>query len=260
MKAVCLHDKRVIEPCLRRSPELHIYSLGDLDDFFWRHTTWFALDEKEPEAVALLYTGFALPTLLGLSERPAGMKELLQSIVHVLPFEFYAHLSPGLERVFEETHDIDPHGAHHKMALLNPAKVQEFDCSEVIQLERSDLRDLLELYADAYPQCWFDERMLETNHYFGVREREKLVSVAGVHVFSQQYGVAALGNLATHPSFRGRGYNTLATARLCQSLMLKVEHIGLNVKIGNDLAMSLYNRLGFEVIASYGEFAMRRKL
>lgn len=260
MGVVCLHDKSVIEPCLRRSPELHVYSLGDLDDFFWPHTTWYAEDNVEPEAIALVYAGFTTPTLLGLSERPAAMKSLLESILHLLPIEFYAHLSPGLERIFAETHELDPHGAHHKMALLDPSKAQDFDCSEVVQLKKNDLQDILELYADAYPQCWFDERMLETEQYFGIREKGKLVSVAGVHVYSETYGVAALGNIATHPSHRGKGYATLATARLCQSMMLRVEHIGLNLKIGNEQALSLYRKLGFDVVASYGEFAMKRKL
>ena len=45
MSLVCLHDKAVIEGFLRRNPLLHIYPLGDLDDFFWPHTTWYGLQD-----------------------------------------------------------------------------------------------------------------------------------------------------------------------------------------------------------------------
>jgi hypothetical protein len=35
----------MIEAFLRRNPELHIYSIGDLDDFFWPYTAWHGLLE-----------------------------------------------------------------------------------------------------------------------------------------------------------------------------------------------------------------------
>ena len=38
-----------------------------------------------------------------------------------------------------------------------------------------------------------------------------LVAVAGTHLVSDTYGVAAIGNVFTHPDYRGRGYATLAT-------------------------------------------------
>jgi hypothetical protein len=43
MSMVMLHDKGEIEAFLRRDVSLHIYEIGDLDDVFWPHTTWYAL-------------------------------------------------------------------------------------------------------------------------------------------------------------------------------------------------------------------------
>ena len=55
MKTVRLDDKSRIEAFLRRRPSLHIYSLGDLDDFFWPQTTWYALeDEGEIREIAMV--------------------------------------------------------------------------------------------------------------------------------------------------------------------------------------------------------------
>ena len=46
-RTICLHDKGQIEAFLRRNVFLHSYSVGDLDDRFWPHTTWYALADGD---------------------------------------------------------------------------------------------------------------------------------------------------------------------------------------------------------------------
>ncbi len=260
MPTLPIRDKIVLESFFRTNTELNIYSLGDLDDFFWPDTTWYALTEdKTPLAIALLYTGQKLPALLALSESPSLMSELLQSIIHLLPQQFYAHLSPGLESVFAKPYKLDSYGMHFKMARHNKSAVDTFDCSHVIRLSVSDMDDVEELYKASYPDNWFDRRMLETNYYFGLKQNKELVSIAGVHVYSATYRVAALGNITTHPSYRNNGFGTMVTARLCQELSGIVDTIGLNVKADNPTAISCYQKLGFEIIASYNEYMITRK-
>jgi len=255
-----LHDKSRIESVLRRNTYLHIYSIGDLDDFFWPHTIWYGLKtEGNLEVVALLYTGKACPTLLAESERPPAMMDLLESIRHLLPERFHAHLSPGGDDVFRDTHRIYSHGKHYKMALADLSIIRQMDCSEVVRLTLTDLEEIVKFYEQSYPANWFDPRMLKTGQYFGLRRQGDLVGIAGIHVYSAKYRVAALGNIATHPAHRNKGYSRLVTARLCQSLSATVDHIGLNVKADNSPALSCYRKLGFEIIATYGEFTLERK-
>jgi len=259
MPTILLHDKKTIESFLRCNIQLNIYSIGDLDDFFWPYTTWYGLTtDNAPEAIALLYTGQTLPTLLALSEQQSIMGELLDSIIHLLPKQFYAHLSPGLESIFQDTHTVESHGAHYKMGLRNLSAVEGVDCSQALRLTHSELNDITKLYKMSYPGNWFDPRMLETGQYFGIRKNDELASIAGIHVYSEEYRVAALGNITTHPLHRKQGYGTAVTARLCRSLSAKVDHIGLNVKANNSAAISCYEKLGFNIIASYGEFMIKR--
>ena len=69
MRVICLHDKTTIERVLRQNVYLHLYSIGDLDDFFWPYTTWYGAEgASESRSLALLYVGQPLPTLLALSE------------------------------------------------------------------------------------------------------------------------------------------------------------------------------------------------
>jgi predicted GNAT family acetyltransferase len=86
------------------------------------------------------------------------------------------------------------------------------------------------------------------------------VSVAGVHVYSRQHKVAALGNITTRPDARGKGLATTVTARLCQELLRAgIECVGLNVKADNQSAITCYEKLGFERVADYGAYTVEPK-
>jgi ribosomal protein S18 acetylase RimI-like enzyme len=151
---------------------------------------------------------------------------------------------------------VEPSGLHLKMALTDPSRLGAAPADAVL-LSRADLPELLELYAAAYSGNWFDPRMIETGHYVGIRQGGALVAVAGVHVWSPVYRVAALGNVTTRPELRGRGIGTAAVTALCRRLAATVDHIGLNVKADNAAAISLYAGLGFTVVGEYHELFLR---
>ncbi|MCK4306310.1 MAG: GNAT family N-acetyltransferase [Candidatus Eisenbacteria sp.] len=255
MRTVCLHDKDELEVFLRRNTFLHLYEIGDLDDFFWPYTCWYALkDDDGIREVALLYLGLNPPTLLAFTRDPSGaMGELLRSSRHLLPARFYAHLSEGGVSAFKDGYQVRSHGAHYKMALTNPSGLDGIDTSEVVQLAPSDEEELNGLYELSYPGNWFNPYMLRTGCYYGIRRHQQLVSVAGIHVLSLRYRVAALGNVTTRPEFRGQGLATTVCAALCRALLPTVDHIGVNVKADNSSAIACYEVLGFERIASYSE-------
>ena len=254
MRVISLHRQDQIEPLLRRNVFLHIYGLGDLDDFFWPFTTWYALEnDGNIQAILLLYTAFATPTIMALHDPPfTPMHELLKQTRRLLPQRFYAHLSPGCREAFGPDVRAETRGPHYKMALVNPA-LQIPGVERVQRLSIADVADLRALYALGYPENWFDPRQIETGHYYGLRVDGELVSAAGPHVYSQAQRVAALGNIVTHPRHRGQGFAAAVTARLCSELNATVDHIGLNVKADNATAIACYEKLGFQPIAEYEE-------
>lgn len=260
MSFVYLNDKIEIEEFLRLNTALHLYSIGDLDDFFWPNTTWYATRSKgKPDSIALLYTATCPPTLLAFSNKTPAMLRLLESIEESLPASFHAHLTPGLQSFFQNNHSLESHGKHFRMMLLNKKTIEPIQFAEICPLFPEDEDELLDFYRESYPGNWFDTRMLQTGEYFGLRKDGRLVSAAGVHVFSQEYRVAALGNIATLSEQRGKGYGKQVTSALCHSLSNKVDHIGLNVKSHNIAAISCYKALGFEISASFEEFSIWRK-
>lgn len=260
MDFICLHSKEEIESFLRKDLFLNIYCIGDLDDFFWSHTLWFAKKHnKKLEAIAMLYTGAEIPTLLALSSNIKLMASLLEAIMPILPSRFYTHLSPTLETFFYNTYAMTPHGNHLKMALKNEIPLFT-DCPNCVKLlSVNDIDEIKTLYAESYPGNWFDKRMLDTNQYFGLWKDNVLTSIAGIHVYSKKYKVAALGNITTHPLHRGKGYGKLVTSKLCKSLVNQGIQVGLNVKSDNQNAISCYRKIGFETIGSYNEFLATKK-
>jgi ribosomal protein S18 acetylase RimI-like enzyme len=271
-----IHDIKMLADFFRGDPFLHLYALGDLDDFFRPHVRWWGLTGPEGELreVALLYDPGSLPVLLAFTRNPEAMRSLLAGIRDELPDRFYAHLSPGVEAVFAGGFHLESHGMHLRMGLIDESRlmaaegrrvsaddvgscpggaVAGLDAAAVSGLSRADLAEVLEFFEASYPGNWFDPRMIDTGRYVGARIDGRLCAVAGVHVYSETYRVAALGNIATAPGHRGRGLAGLVTGALCRALRDSVDWIGLNVHAENAAAIACYRRLGFARVVDYNE-------
>lgn len=253
MEIQILHNKTPILSFLKKNTAVQIYCIGDLDEFFWSKTIWYGLVENNDIlSIALLYTGMQTPTLLTFYENNANYAiELLKRIKSILPGKFLAHLSPNLIDVFGRKHVIAYYGIHYKM-LLQKAPLTIVD-ENIRRLSVNELSLIRDLYAVAYPGNWFDERMMETEKYFGYFLDNKLVGLAGVHVYSAEFKVAALGNIATHPDYRGQQIANKLVSKLCAELNRSVNFIGLNVKSDNYAAIKCYKKIGFEVVGEYEE-------
>jgi ribosomal protein S18 acetylase RimI-like enzyme len=255
MPIISLHDRDAIAAFLQRDAAMRLYELGDLDDFFWPATTWYALTEGDQiRELALAYNAGDLLVLLATGAADhAAAGDLLRGIRHLLPRRFYTHLGVGLSGALTDEWRAEPHGLYDKMALSAPGQLAAFDTAATIRFTPDDEAELQAFYAESYPGNWFDPRMLQTGHYYGYRERGMILCVAGVHVYSASQRVAALGNITTRPDARGRGLATLVTARLCQELLQRVDQIGLNVRADNAAAIRCYERLGFTRVGQYEE-------
>jgi ribosomal protein S18 acetylase RimI-like enzyme len=256
MQTAIIHDRDAIAAFLRRSADQRVYELGDLDDFFWPATTWYALvdEQRAIRELFLAYNGGDLLVLLAqVAESADQARALLRSIRHLLPRRVYTHMAAGLADALADDYRADPHGLHDKMALADPARLGAIDTDGVVQLTQADLAEIQAFYDASYPGNWFDPRMLATGQYYGLRIGGELRCAAGIHVYSPSQRVAALGNITTHPAARGRGLATMVAARLCRELLKTVDRIGLNVRSDNAAAIACYRRLGFERVGQYEE-------
>jgi RimJ/RimL family protein N-acetyltransferase len=242
-----------IEAFLRRAPYLHLYELGDLDPREAGHTTWIA--DPAVDAVVLVYRGLKTPTIVALEDSdPAALRALLAGTASELPPRCYAHVTPGVEVVLVPRYRLELLGHCLKMGLVAPIAGSPDDA--VIRLTPSDAEEAVRFYAESYPTGYFEPVNLERGPYVALRDDRGIAAIAGVHVYSQVMRVASLGNIATRPDCRGRGYAGRVTTGLCRLLQAEVEVIGLNVRADNAAAIACYRGVGFDVRHNYDEWVL----
>lgn len=251
-----IKDKSLLEKFFRRNTLLNVYQLGDLDDFYWKETDFYGTFQNgELKSVVLVYKE-ALPdvviALAGESEINL-LKENLSELLSYLPEKIYLHITPGAEKILENKYELKHEGLYWKMNLSDKSKLFKVNTDDVEQLTVKDTEELADFYFESYPSNSFNVRMLKTGMYYGLKKNGKIVSAAGIHVYSPNYKVAALGNITTHPAHCGKGYAQKVTAKLCMELFKNTEVIGLNVHSENSSAIHCYENLGFSKIADYLE-------
>jgi RimJ/RimL family protein N-acetyltransferase len=223
------------------------YALADLDPPHAAHAEWLAGEL----AAVLTYGGFEPPVLFAAGE-PEEARRLLAEIP---PGRYMFTLMPT-HRALLEQRVLESHETVMWRMALRPEAFDPSLAQGVEPLTLEDLPDLEALFGTGAdrPDA-FDPVQLADRAFFGIRRGRQLVSVAGTHVVSALRGVAAVGNVFTHPAHRGRGLATRTTAAVVQALIQVsgLRTIVLNVARENAAALRCYERLGFWPFCGYHE-------
>ena len=229
-----LTDKNEIRTRLRRDPAWSVYALGDLAPPMFPKTLWFAPD------LTLVVQDYGLAILFAMGS--GSVREALDSVAGPV------HLQVQRDALDE----VARHAAVSSPRLMwrmtwtgnrlpSPGAV-------TTRLGASDVPALQGLYADGEPSGespdFFFPSMVTDGVFHGVYEGTALVAAAGTHLLARDEGAAALGNVYIRHDRRGRGLGRLVTSAVLRELS-GVETIGLNVRADNDVALRLYESLGF---------------
>jgi len=82
--------------------------------------------------------------------------------------------------------------------------------------------------------------------YYGVFVDGKLVSVACAYVRLPEVWI--IGDVYTHPSYRGRGYAKIATSAITRDAVVSGAKAYLHVEENNAPAIRVYEKLGYKVL------------
>jgi len=130
---------------------------------------------------------------------------------------------------------------------------------EAIRLRGRDVNRINRLYSREDGSTSYTSRHIEEGVYYGVLAQGKLVSIAGTHVASPAEGVAVVGNVFTHPNYRGSGLATIATSAVTDHLLEECPLVVLTVETTNREAVHLYDRLGYQPECTLIETPVIRK-
>lgn len=236
-------DEPALMALLRTSPIDVAYMLGDLDVPYAEHCRWYAVDDGRLGGVLLHYNGLSMPTVLTHGSA-IDVEALLLATNTDLPRRFYGHFHPEHRAAFEAFFDLGTPRPMKRMGLARAAYHRQGDFAEVEPLSHRDTGAIMRLYQH-YPDNFFEPAQLDTGLYFGIRDGDELISVAGIHVLSERHDIAAIGNIVTHSGHRGRGLATRCVGRLLDALFHKVGAVALNVQEGNEPAIRCYRKFGF---------------
>jgi RimJ/RimL family protein N-acetyltransferase len=267
MQVVALHDPDRLRKFLLTDRYFADYARGDLDPAHFQFTAWFGAEERgELLAVAMLYHDLEPPIFFATGEA-RGIERILDQVVrlprislsirdeHLPTIEKFYRTTPvpmwKMALLAEDRNRVSPSILEWKAEPLRGNQVSVG--RTMTRLDVGHLPLLEELYSHGGGDA-FRLRSLELGVFYGVYEGERLVSVAGTHVVSDNERIAALGNVITHPAYRGQGLATLATYAVCDELLERgIEMIGLSVSRSNEAAQRVYEKIGFKRHVSFCE-------
>ena len=114
--------------------------------------------------------------------------------------------------------------------------------AEIVPLSASDVADMLALVELTHPGP-FRERTIELGAFVGVRERGRLLAMAGERMWIGDH--REVSGVCTHPDAQGRGFARALMARVINRMLGVGQTPFLHVESANARAIHTYESLGF---------------
>ena len=231
------------------------YAIAQLDPVRFRQSEWFEAVGPDNVRGIVVHSNSGLGRALFADGDPRAI-EVILSLHPGARFTFGSlrpeHRSP-VERFFML--------GRSRMMSRMATSAETFKPVEAAttQLTANHVPDINRLYSLEGGPAYYRPSHVEEGVYCGVVEDGRLVAIAGTHVVSETEGVAVVGNVFTHPRYRGRGHATAATGAVTALLLERCPLVVLTVEEGNEPAQQIYQKLGYAHHCSLHESPLIRK-
>lgn len=250
-----LVDRDRIRELLRPRLEYTAYALGQLEPGLFERTKWFWARGDTGAGLVLHSRGG-----LGEATFVMGDVDAISAIlsIHPGPAHTYATCQPQhldeLQRVYRL--------AHQQPMIRMGVDRASFQASHdipTVTLTGIDIRRINALYGSEGGPSYYVPEHVDAGVYRGVVSEGRLVAVAGTHVVSRHEGVAVVGNVFTHPAYRGHGFAGAATSAVTEALLGYCDYVVLTVDPMNSPAVHAYRRLGYREVCQLVEASAARR-
>lgn len=231
------------------------YALGQLEPALFQYSKWWSARGPKGRALVLVSRGGLGNALVTLGDAEA-LDALLS--LHPGPRFAFAIFRPEHLPVAQRYYSLIREELMLRMTVSKES-VRSVE-GETSRLSPKDLVVVNRLYSTEDGPSYYAASNLEDGTYYGVFVDKRLVSIAGTHVVAPSEGIAVVGNVFTHPNYRGRGLATIATSAVTRALLESCPQVLLTVESSNFPALRVYGRLGYrEVCTLYETPVVRRE-
>lgn len=250
-----LFEVEAIRELLLPRVEYTAYALGQLEPLLFPRTHWFW-------ARGTTGTGLVLHSRGGLGDATfvMGDADAVGAIlsIHPGPTHTYATCQPQHLDALRGVYRL---ASQQPMIRMGVTRERFSPVSQVpaIRLSGVDIRRINSLYGSEGGPSYYISEHIDAGIYRGIVAEGRLVAVAGTHVVSHQERVAVVGNVFTHPTYRGHGYATAATSAVTEALLDFCDNVVLTVDPENKPAVAAYARLGYREICQLVEASAVRR-
>ncbi len=240
LEIVQRYDREGLAAQLQSHRWVGAYALAQLDDGAWEESEWYSAETAQGAAIVCHSRGGLgnATTLTGPAEAIAAILKLHPGYGRTFAIGEPQHL-PALEAV----HSLK--NPRRMMRMLVTAETFRPARGEATPLLGAHVQIVNRLYNSEGSPTYYRREHIEDGCYWGVTDDERLVAIAGTHAIGRKHGIAILGNVFTHPRYRGRGHATLVTSAVTAALLEQVDDVVLSVDPNNEPAVRAYQRLGY---------------
>ena len=125
-------------------------------------------------------------------------------------------------------------------------------------LRKEDVPEVAQIEKMCFPDPWSEASLAEclfvppAKAFCIVNDEEKIVAYAGMYCVLDEGQIV---NIATHPSYRRRGYAQMMIQKLKEeALVAGLLFLTLEVRASNQAAIELYEKNGFAVIGERANY------
>lgn len=142
----------------------------------------------------------------------------------------------------------------YQMVVKNLSEVTYND--KLVLLDESHKEEAYDLIWKVMPG-FYEMDTFDLGIYYGIIEDDKLVSVTGVRMESDDY--QELSAVVTDQHYRRRGYSRQLSHRVSQTILDRGKTPFLHVLVNNDHAIAMYESLGYDITGRINFYKVRHR-
>lgn len=249
-----LTDPSRIRPILQHNRAYAAYAIAQLDRQMFDDNEWYRSSGPAGSAL-VLHSRSGLGRAMFAIGEAAALDAALS--LHPGPRFAFGSLYPDHRRVVEKYFVMTRPQTMFRMSVTKDS----FNVvpGEARRLRGVDVAAVNRIYSVEGGPAAYRPSHLEEGVYYGIEVDGRIVSVAGTHVVSRAEGVAVVGNVFTHPRYRGGGLATEVTSAVTQEVLDYCDLVVLTVEEQNSPALNIYLKLGYETQCTLHETPLIRK-